>query len=290
MSVHDGWMRRVSTMAMASLVTVLAAGFVAATGDAAATGCAATITISGPSRGDLVLTPARLKVGVGACVAFTNSAATQVSLSVTNGGGTNVYTATLAKGTTKAYRPKVGKDTATATGKPPLNILGQPVGPKPTGTATITVSSPPSTSPTGSGSPAPGGHSSGKPVNRPTVASKPHGSKHHTPRPRATGIKLPPLPPLPTAGFTAPLPRASNPVVAPGPSSAPPVTTTSSPVAAVIGGPLEPTGDNGRGLPVAVAVLVVLGMVTGWGRVLLAAPGAGDTGAVDNHPKGQHRL
>jgi hypothetical protein len=56
-------------------------------------------------------------------------------------------------------------------------------------------------------------------------------------------------------------------------------------VAAVIGGPLEPTGGNGRGLPVAVGVLVVLGMVTGWGRVLLAG-----SGAVDNRPKGEHRL
>ena len=48
------------------------------------------------------------------------------------------------------------------------------------------------------------------------------------------------------------LPRASNPLVAPGPTSAPAVTDSSSPVAAVIGGPLEPTGDNRRGLPIAV--------------------------------------
>jgi hypothetical protein len=101
-------------------------------------------------------------------------------------------------------------------------------------------------------------------------------------------VKLPPLPPLPTTGITGlagGLPQASQPVVAPGLTSAPPITESSTPVAAVIAGPLDPAGNNGRGLPEAVGVLVVLGLVTGWGRVLLAQPVA-----VDNRRKGSHRI
>jgi plastocyanin len=272
---------RTVTVVATSLLTAIGGVTFAAVESAAATSCAATITISGPTNGKLVLTPRSVSVAVGDCVGFTNAAASQVTVNVANGA----YAATLGKGATATgkagFKPKAtGKDAVTATGKALLLLKA------PTGSASISVTPAPSHTPTPSGSPKPngGGHSSGKPRKHPSVAPHPHKSKRHTPRPKATGIKLPKLPPLPTTGITA-LPRASNPLVAPGPASAPAVTDSSSPVAAVIGGPLEPTGDNRRGLPVAVGVLVVLGMVTGWGRVLLAQPSA-----VDNRAKGDHRL
>jgi hypothetical protein len=112
-----------------------------------------------------------------------------------------------------------------------------------------------------------------------------HGHKK-TPTPHATGIELPPLPPLPKVGVTS-LPKGSKPLVAPGlPATgvAPPSTSQSaSPVAAVISGPIEPLDNNSRGLPVAIGVLVVLGIATGWGRVLLATTGSGDNRRKSAH-------
>jgi hypothetical protein len=86
------------------------------------------------------------------------------------------------------------------------------------------------------------------------------------------------------------LPKGSKPVVAPGQVGTtdvahPGTTTSTSPVAAVLSGPIEPLDSNRRGLPVAIGVLVVLGIATGWGRVLLATSGPGD-----NRFKGDHQI
>jgi hypothetical protein len=225
-----------------------------------------------------------VKVKLGECVSFTNATDSKVTLNVT--GGRRSYQVTLVKGASASgsagYVPdSVGKDTIAATA-PVLLGIG-----KVSGSGTITVAAAPSASPTNTATATakPTGHHPTKPTAKPHGSSTPKHSQHHSPTPHATGIKLPPLPPLPTTGVTGPVPKGSNPVVAPGPTSAPPVSDSSTPVAAIIAGPLDPVENNGRGLPEAVGVLVVLGLATGWGRVLLAHPGA-----VDDRPRGNHRL
>jgi plastocyanin len=279
--VHKAW----SVVVASLFLALVAVGFAAVEG-AAASSCAVTVTISGPTAGKLVVTPSPAKVQVGDCVAFHNATTTLLTLKVTTAAGKTVYpNVALDRGQTTSSKASfaptaAGSDTFAAATKGLLGLL-------PTrGSGTITVS--PATSPTAS--PTPSGKHSSAPSVHPDVAPSPKKSKgskkKHTPTPKPTGIKLPPLPPLPTTGVTA-LPLGSNPVVAPllptrgssSPSESP------SPVAAIIGGPLEPVENNRRGLPEAVAVLVVLGLATGWGRVLLALPRS-----VDDKHRPDHRI
>ena len=297
---HDGVVRKAVSMAAVAVSTVEVAvstaavavvlaliGLMLATveGAAASSSCARTITISGPSNGHLVLSPSAAKVALGNCFAFANATNAKVSLAVAHAGKT-VYTVTLAKGETTAAKfsfapDALGKDAVAASSKRVLNLLTA------TGSASITVTPAPKVSPTASGSPTPSGKRTGTPSVSPDVAPSPkHPKKTATPKP--TGIKLPPLPPLPSSGATG-VPIGTNPLVAPGPTSASasPVTVTESqsPVAAIIAGPLEPPDNDSRGLPDAVGVLVVLGLAAGWGRVLLAQPRP-----VDDRSRGDHRL
>ena len=62
---------------------------IAAASGAAAAGCAAKVTISGPSHGNLVLSPNAVKVQTGQCVEFVNSTSSRVSLSVSRSGKTS---------------------------------------------------------------------------------------------------------------------------------------------------------------------------------------------------------
>jgi hypothetical protein len=83
---------------------------------------------------------------------------------------------------------------------------------------------------------------------------------------------LPPLPPLPTGGLSD-LAQPSNPLVAPGattPADVAPVSGTQSVATAAT--VLEPTTGSHRGLPVLVALVVLVGLVAGFGRVVLAVP------------------
>jgi hypothetical protein len=269
-------------MAVVSLLVALSGVMLASVESAAAAVCSSKLTISGPSSGHLVLSPSAPKVRLGDCLAFVNATNGQVSLTVAHADKT-VYAATLAKGETTSKKASfapsaLGRDTVTATSKAVLVLTVK-------GSAIITVSPSPSASPTATGSPSPRGKGSSKPAKGPDVAPSPKHSKKH-PSPKPTGIKLPPLPPLPSTGSTAAgVPLGSNPLVAPGPTSAPVTGESQSPVAEVIAGPLEPPDNDSRGLPVAVGVIVVLGLATGWGRVLLAAPQA-----VDDRSRGDHRL
>jgi hypothetical protein len=272
----------VQTAAVAVVLALIGLMVATVDGAAASSSCARTMTISGPTNGHLVLTPNPAKVQLGGCVAFANATNAKVSLAV---AGKPKYSTVLAKGDTTSssasYAPDaLGKDVVAAASKAVLII---PV----TGSASITVTPAPKVSPTASGSPTPSGKRTGTPSVSPDVAPSPkHPKKTATPKP--TGIKLPPLPPLPSTGATG-VPIGTNPLVAPGPTSASasPVTVTGSqsPVAAMIAGPLEPPDNDSRGLPEAVGVIVVLGLAAGWGRVLLAQPRP-----VDDRSRGDHRL
>lgn len=279
-------LRRVlSLVAMPLALTAAVVASDAAVGSAA-TGCAATVTVSGPQSGHLVLTPGHVKVGVGDCVAFDNATSSSMSIAVAADGKT-VYTATVTKGATTSpktsYHPgAAGRDTVTAKITTVLVLSTK-------GTGTVDVSAPasPSPSPSKHASPTPrSGHSPGQ-GSKPKVASRPkhhngkQGGKQH-PKAKPTGIKLPPLPPLPTTIATAPaVPRGTNPLVAPGPT-APPTHGSSSPAAAIVSGPIEPPDNDNRGLPVVIGIVVVLGLAIGWGRALLAS-------AVDEPlPAGRH--
>lgn len=289
---HHGSVRRAGILTAASLAAVLAGVSYAAVDGAAAATCASKVAISGPKSGRLILTPSAAKVQVGECLAFTNSTSAAVNLSITKAGAT-VFTDTVAAGATtpvkSSYTPKTPGHAAIAASSHVLLL-------KLTGSGSVTVSPTPSNTPSSSDSPKPHGNQSSKPSNHPARSAHPSKStKSDTPKPHATGFKLPPLPPLPTVGQSA-LPRGSSPVVAPGLTSPAPVTTQSStPVAVVVAGPLETAEDSSRGLPIAVAVLVILGLVSGYGRVLLATPSdhAGRQrrrGTVDKRRDGDHRV
>jgi hypothetical protein len=98
-------------------------------------------------------------------------------------------------------------------------------------------------------------------------------------------VSLPPLPPLPTNGLST-QPQGSNPVVAPGLSSATAAPSQPSPgshttgVATVV----DPVTGNDRGLPVLLAAVLLVGLVAAYGRVLL-----GYAPPVDNRPSHPYR-
>jgi plastocyanin len=295
-----------SAAALASLLTAAVGTTMAVGPGASAAGCAAQVTIA-RSGSHLTLSPSSVKVTAGDCVSYSNrtSPGSKVNLSITEGGHT-VYSATLASGASGSFSTSTdGKAKVSASTSAVAGLI------KSTGSGSVTIVAPPSPHPSKSSSPSKPKHSS-SPTKHPRVAGKPKNGKHsssqkhskqskhssgskhgQTPQPHATGIKLPPLPPLPSVGVTS-LPKGSKPLVAPGATTGPdgsqvatgaPGSSSASPVAAVIGGPIEPLDNNSRGLPVAVGVLVVLGIATGWGRALLAA-----SGPVDRRSKGGHGL
>jgi hypothetical protein len=283
MGRHHGVVRRAEWMAAGSVLLALSGVAMAAVAGIAATACTVTVKIvpKGPAvLGGIALSPSAATVQVGGCVGFRNTTTASVTVTVT---GTSSYKATLASGGSASFSPhKAGSDVMKAT-----HLLASAAG-------TLTVSPAPKPTPTPtSGSPTPSGGHSSTPTTRPDVAPSSKHSKHPghpghrgNPNPQPTGVQLPPLPPLPSNGVTA-LPLGTNPLVAPGPTSAAPTSgsTTPSPSAAVVAGPIEPADDDRRGLPEAVSVVLVLGLASGWGRVLLAQPEA-----VDDASRGDHRL
>jgi plastocyanin len=268
-------MRRFVLLVAMPLGLAAAAG--GATRGAAATGCAATMTVSGPQSGHLVLTPSHVDATVGDCIAFHDDTTSSTSIAVTAGGKT-VYSATVTKGATTSpktsFHPTAaGKDTVEVKVTTVLVLTS-----KGSGTVDVSAAASPTPTPSKDGSsPRPSSGRSPSPGSKPKVASAPkhhHAAKQHA-KPKPTGIKLPPLPPLPTSVATAPaVPRGTNPLVAPGPTApaTQPSSTSSSPAAAVVvSGPIEPADDDSRGLPEVVGVAILLGLAIGWGRVLLAA-------------------
>jgi plastocyanin len=260
----------------------------------AATSCASTTTVTisattsvaGLTLG-LTMSPTVLSVHVGDCVAFDNTTKDTVTVSATGSS----YNVQLPQGTTTPpgadFAPKsAGAAVVDAT---PSNLpAATAITILPATVPTVTPSPNPSKSPahpSSGGSPKPksSGHSSTAGASpNPTKTSS---TKHSKRLPHGlTGVSLPPLPPLPSNQETA-VPLGTNPLVAPGLTAAPAPTTTASQAAMVVAGPIEPLSGNGRGLPEAIAILLVLGLITGWGRVLLASHEA-----VDDLPRTGHRL
>jgi plastocyanin len=260
--------------------------FATAANAAVSCGSVHTVTISSTAV-LLTVSPAVAVVPVGDCVEFANNAKFTVSVSVTGADSYGPYSLTAGAVTPRgiAFAPKTaGADVVNASGSSATGIGTITVVPAavPTVTPTPTPThSPKPSHPSKSGSPKPSSGSSSSSAATPTPS--PTHSKRARPRP--TGVLLPSLPPLPSSGQTA-VPLGTNPVVAPGLVAATPTpTTTASEAAMVVAGPIEPLDGDGRGLPEAVAIVMVLGLVTGWGRVLLASHAA-----VDDDPRGNHRL
>jgi hypothetical protein len=277
-------MRKAVAVAAVAMIAALA-GALISTAQATAR-CSVTVTVSGPAfgTGKLQVSPAAPSVAVGDCLSIRNKTnpAEAVGVTITRSGKT-VYARTVDRGQTASGRHgfaprQVGRYALTATATQPLGFVVH-------GHATITAQPGPTTSPTGSGSPTPTASSASSGGPTPTPSTSASAGNKHRPRPHATGIKLPPLPPLPSNALTAPIPKGTNPVVAPGPSTAAATTESATPVAVAYHGPIEPGVDNSRGLPIAIGVLVVLGIASGWGRALLAT-----AVPVDKRSRGDHRI
>jgi hypothetical protein len=225
--------------------------------------------------GGLTLSPASEKVQAGGCVSFDNTTGGQVQVTVS---GASAFSHSLPAKAVVSFTPgKPGRDT--------VKVTGLTLSPA-SGSITVTAvpSRSPSPSPTRTATAPSAGHSS-TPATHPDVAPSPKRSGHSSALPTPTGVALPPLPPLPASGQTA-IPLGSNPVVAPGPTSAAPavsVTTSASPAA--LAGPIEPAANDRRGLPEVVGIVLVIGLGTAWARAALAS-----TGPVDDDPDVSHRL
>lgn len=197
----------------------------------------------------VTIDPSHQDIGYGGCVQFTNNTASTVTIVVSGG-----YSTTLGPGASttpaQAYVGRApGRHGVTASSGP-ISAGGEiTVGPRPRSSASPGRS--PAPRPTGSGS-APASPA-GSPGTGPQVAP----STPAAPAPRLS----PPAPPSPGLS-TSPPPTTA----APAPS------TSSSPVATVVSGPIEPASHRGAGLPGAVAALLVVGGAAGWLRVMLAEP------------------
>jgi hypothetical protein len=202
-------------------------------------------------------------VTTGGCVRFANL--TDVTVTVKVSGSS--FSARLPGKTPASASPSYVADHAgTVTATDGLR----------SGRGTISVEAPslsPKTSPTVIPPPvesiAPTPH-----THTPTPPPTPTASLPVTPSATATPTAarspsdvIPVLPSLPSGGSSAP-PVASHPVVAPQVHGG-----DSRPVSATV---LEPVGGSSRGLPAAVAIVVVIGLATAFGRAVLAASPAVD--------------
>jgi plastocyanin len=297
---HHGVVRKAGLVSAALLLTGFT-GVAFATGASAAASCAATSTVTIASSGllaslTLSVSPGVVTVHVGDCVSFNNETKATVTVSAT---GSDSYRLDLTPG---AETPPSAQLAATTAGADVLSVSSNKA-PLPAGGAitilpALPVPTPalppspkhnptPTHTPKGGSTTPTSGHSSSSTASTSATASPTASSKHSKKpaHPGITGISLPPLPPLPLNRVTA-VPLGTNPLVAPGLSAANPTpTTTASEAAMVVAGPIEPLSGDGRGLPEAVAILLVLGLITGWGRVLLASHEA-----VDDLPRTGNRL
>jgi hypothetical protein len=195
----------------------------------------------------------------GECVRFRNKTNTTATVDVR---GTTYRQVIRAGGITS------GKANYTATANATVDaVSGLRSGSSP---LTVTAASPqPSSSP--SGRPTTSPSASPTSTAKASASASASGSASASPHRRKGKIVLPPLPPLPSGGVSGGI-VPSNPLVAPGettPGSEPVSGTQSIAAAATV---LEPTSGSGRGLPVLVALVVLVGLIAGFGRVVLAVP------------------
>lgn len=230
-----------------------------------AAGCGATITVDdGPQ-----LSSSNVSVPVGDCVTFANKASTPIRVDIGP-----YHSKSVGAGKSATYP-------ATATGSHQGTVSQYPLTAVNQAPVTVTVTSPPSSSP----APTPthttstthhgGGNGSGGSPTGPDVAPKPKGHHGHGKKSGAGAgpsptVSLPPIPPLSTT--SARPDGGANPLVAPG------QTLTPTPLASAGTGPsqspaaaaVHPASSDGpsRGLPAAIAAVLILGGAGGLARVL----------------------
>lgn len=237
------------------LILGVGAGLLDAT-PATAASCGAITIAEGQG---LTLDVSSVLVYTGGCVRFANLTSVTVTVKVSGSS----FSARLPARTPASASPTyVATDGATVTASDGLR----------TGRGTISVEAPPPTPkasttyvppPVESLAPTP-------PTHSPSAPPSPSSSPSATPSPTHSNsavASLPSLPSLPTGGEAAP-PAANHPVVAPQVHP-----TGSGQLAAPV---VESTGAASRGLPAAVAAVVVIGLATAFGRAVLAASPAVD--------------
>lgn len=271
-SGHHRGVTRFTVSAAATLLLGSGALLGVSVEPASAAGCSATITVDGgPSP---QLSSSNVSVARGDCVTFVNKTSTSIDVVI------KPFNKSIAASKSANYPA-----TATGTHKGSVSYSGDPIG-----LSSSPVSVDVTSAPASSSSPTPshstpstgrgGGHGKNGGATGPEVANKPkgrHGKKAGAgPGPSPT-VKLPPIPPLSTIS-----PRSNNgtdPLVAPGQTLIPtPVpsagvgTVSPSPAAATV----HASSDGpSRGLPAAIAAVLILGVVAGLARVLRSP-------AVDN--------
>jgi hypothetical protein len=205
-------------------------------------------------------------VTTGGCVRFANLTDVTVTVKVS---GSSFSDRIPGKTPASASASYVATHSATVTatdglrsGRGTISVEAPP----PTPNATQTFIPPPvesiaPTAPTHSPKPPPSPTVSASvtPTHTSTAAPSPSSSP--------SSATLPVLPSLPSGGSSAP-PAASHPVVAPQLHGG-----GARQVSATV---VEPVGGASRGLPAAVAIVVVIGLATAFGRAVLAASPAVD--------------
>ncbi|HVW80037.1 MAG TPA: hypothetical protein VHB69_03740 [Mycobacteriales bacterium] len=262
-------MRGVATARAAAGLVLAAAGCwlgasLSSAGSAAAATACGSITIS-QGQG-LSLDVSSVLVPTGGCVRFANLTDVTVTVKVsgssfatrlparTPASASAAYTATHAATVTATDGLRTGRGTISVEAVPPTPKPSQTYVPPPVESVAPAVA-------THSATPSPNA------TPTPTSSATRSPSPTPTPSSSTSSAALPVLPSLPTSGATA-LPAASQPVVAPlvvGPGT--------RGVAATV---IEPMGGSSRGLPAAVAIVVVIGLATAFGRAVLAAAPAVD--------------
>jgi len=272
---EDGTVRGVGAVA-ALAVGLLGSAAVVGAGEllqpAAGASCA-VMTIATASNSLVRLAVTSVSVSKGGCVEFANTTSAPVQVTVV---GTTYSRTVPANATTSGSSNYQVTKSVTVQASSGLR----------SGSGTITARSP---------SPAPTHTSTPTPTPRATRSTSPPVSATSSPSPAASHrrhrrghrlkVSLPPLPPLPTDGLTT-QPPASNPVVAPGLTSATAAPSQPTPSSHTTGTAtvVEPATGSDRGLPVLLAAVLLVGLVAAYGRVLL-----GYAPAVDNRPSHPHR-
>ncbi|HVU62210.1 MAG TPA: hypothetical protein VG899_16155 [Mycobacteriales bacterium] len=235
------------------------AGLVAFASAASAQSCG-SITVS-QGRG-LSLDVSSVLVPTGGCVRFANLTDVTVTVKVSDSSFSTRLPAKTPASASAAFVATHGA-TVTATdgvrtGRGTISVEAAPPTPKQTQTDIP--------SPVESLAPTPPTHS---PKPPPTPATSPSVTPTPSPTPTRShsSAAIPVLPSLPSGGSSAP-PVVSHPVVAPQLPGA-----GSQPVAATV---VEPVGGAQRGLPAAVAIVVLIGLASAYGRAVLAAAPAVD--------------
>lgn len=244
--------------AVAAIGAAVCAVVVAGSGRAEAAQCASMTVQYGDFPPDIELAPARVSIGYGGCVTFTNQTATTATITVGKGYTVNLEFGESTTGKTNFVGSTSGPQQVSATSGPATATGSITVGPSPTPTPSPTATQQSSSA---AAPPPPPSRSGRATTTGPQVAPKP---KHAKPPP------VPSLHPLPSATAVVP-PLAPTPQVA-TPGSSPASRTR------VVAGRLEPPTGRALGLPASLAALAVAGTAAALVRVLLAEPIA----AVDN--------